>query len=134
VTLYADSSAILKLYLDEPDADLAEELLRGDPQWITGYHSLIEVRRNLVRALEADALPAARRQFEADWDALEAVELDAELCTDAAELAERTGARTLDALHLGAASISGADDGVPFVTFDRRLADAARSLGWAVLP
>jgi predicted nucleic acid-binding protein len=40
--------------------------------------------------------------------------------------------RTLDALHLGAAErVGGA--ALPFVTFDRRLAAAARRLGWTVL-
>jgi predicted nucleic acid-binding protein len=43
-----------------------------------------------------------------------------------------TGARTLDALHLAAAQrIGGA---VPFVTFDVRQAQAARTLGLVVLP
>jgi hypothetical protein len=36
-----------------------------------------------------------------------------------------------DALHLGAAERAGTDD-LTFVTFDRRQADAARSLGWTV--
>jgi predicted nucleic acid-binding protein len=134
VTLYADASAILKLYLEEPESERAEAVLRGDPRWITAFHTLVEVRRNLVRVLEAEQLAIARQQFSSDWDSLEAIELDAGLCGDAAALAERTGVRTLDALHLGAARIAGAPEGVPVVTFDRRLADAARSLGWTVLP
>ena len=134
MTLYADSSALLKLYLEEPESDLAEEILRADPRWLTAYHSLVEVRRNLARTFDGEPLRVAQRQFAADWDALEAVELGAELCADAAELSERTGVRTLDALHLGAAVVAGAPDGVPIVTFDHRLADAARSLGWNVLP
>jgi predicted nucleic acid-binding protein len=134
VTLYADSSALLKLYFEETESDRAEEILRGDPRWLTAYHSLVEVRRNLARAFDGEALRVAQRQFAADWDALEAIELDAELCIEAAELAEATGVRTLDALHLGAARLAGASDGVPVVTFDHRLGDAARSLGWAVLP
>ena len=59
-------------------------------------------------------------------------ELDEHLCERAAELAESTGARALDALHLGAADVMGGGE-LPFVTFDRRLAHAARSLGWTVL-
>jgi len=133
VTVYADASAILKLYLVEPNSDVAAEILRGDPLWVTGYHTLVEVRRNLARVLESDALADARGQFSADWSALEAVELDHRVCEQAADLAERTGARALDALHLGAAAIAGADDGLPVVTFDLRLAEAARSLGWEVL-
>ena len=44
-----------------------------------------------------------------------------------------TGARTLDALHLAAARRLGGA-AVPFVTFDVRQAQAARTLGLAVLP
>jgi predicted nucleic acid-binding protein len=134
VTLYADSSALLKLYFEESESERADAILRADPRWVTAYHSLVEVRRNLARAFEGDVLQVARRQFDADWAAIEAIELDAALCSEAAELAELTGVRALDALHLGAAQLAGASEGVPVVTFDRRLAEAARSLGWAVLP
>lgn len=133
MTVYADAGAILKLYLVEPNSDVAAEILRGDPLWITGFHTLVEVRRNLARLLESDALADARDQFSADWSGLEAVELDDRVCEKAADLAERTGARALDALHLGAAAIAGADDGLPVVTFDHRMGEAARSLGWEVL-
>lgn len=132
MTIYADASAILKLYLVEPNSDLATQILRDDPVWITGFHTLVEVRRNLSRVLEREALVDARQQFSADWQGLEAVELDERVCGQAADLAEQTGVRALDALHLGAAAVAGADDGLPVVTFDIRIADAARSLGWTV--
>ncbi len=59
------------------------------------------------------------------------VELDAATCELAATVAEQTGVRTLDALHLGAARRLGA--GISFLTFDVRQAEAARSLGFRVL-
>ena len=43
-----------------------------------------------------------------------------------------TGCRTLDALHLAAAERSGGRS-LPIVTFDRRLAQAARSVGFTVI-
>jgi predicted nucleic acid-binding protein len=49
----------------------------------------------------------------------------------AAELAELTGTRSLDALHLAAAQRAGAPV-VRLLTFDVRQATTARSLGWAV--
>ena len=49
----------------------------------------------------------------------------------AATIAEQTGVRTLDALHLGAARRLGATIG--FLTFDVRQAVAARVLGFSVL-
>ena len=50
----------------------------------------------------------------------------------AGDVVEITGARTLDALHLGAARVVGGG-ALPIVTFDLRQAQAARSLGWVVL-
>lgn len=132
MSLYVDASALLKLYFEEPDSDRAEQLLSSDEEWITGRHASIEVRRNLSRELSGSSLVQARRQFERDWRAMAVLELTAEVCEAAAELAELTGARTLDALHLGAAKVVGGG-ALPIVTFDLRQAQAARSLGWVVL-
>lgn len=54
------------------------------------------------------------------------------VCEAASEIAEVTGIRSLDALHLGAARRLGVGS-LPLVTFDLRQALAARSLGWTVL-
>jgi uncharacterized protein len=132
VSLYVDSSAFMKLYIDEPDSSLAEEILGADPEWVTARHASVEVRRNLTRLLQGAALAEARRQFTRDWEGTAVVELTAEVCDAAAELAEVTGARTLDALHLGAAKAVGGG-ALPLVTFDLRQAQAARGLGWVVL-
>ena len=132
MSLYVDSSALLKLYFDEPDSGRAEDILASDADWITGRVTAVEVRRNLARALASPDLMAARRQFERDWANTAVVELTREVCEAAAELAEVTGARSLDALHLGAAKVVGGG-ALPIVTFDLRQAQAARSLGWVVL-
>jgi predicted nucleic acid-binding protein len=133
LSVYVDSSALLKIYLDEPETDAAEEVLTGK-RWVTGRHTLVEVRRNLRRVLEGRELDSARSRFARDWGEIDAVDLGEAATELAAEVAERTGVRSLDALHLGAAGMAGADDGLPIATFDHRLADAARSLGWTVLP
>lgn len=122
----------MKLYVEEPDSARASDVL--DVPWVSGRHTLVEVRRALSQALAEPDLGAARARFDLDWSATDIIELDRSACARAAELAEATGARTLDALHLAAAERAGADDGLSIVTFDRRLAAAARSLGWRVLP
>lgn len=129
MTLYVHSSALLKLYLDEPETPTARAVL-GAQQLLTGRHTYVEVRRNLARILDGDSLDEARRRFASDWQQVDVVDIGARLGEVAAELGERTGLRTLDALHLGAAESVGSSDA--FVTFDRRLAAAARSLGWTV--
>lgn len=133
MTLYLDSSALLKRYLpDEPGRAENERLLVGDGDWVTARLTLVEVQRNLVRSLARRALAAARAQLEVDWARTTVVELDEEVCAVAAEIGEETGTRTLDALHLAAAErVRGAS--VRFLTYDRRQAAAARALGWTVL-
>jgi hypothetical protein len=132
MTVYVDSSALLKRYLDEPDSDRFDDALSADPQWVTARHTRVEVRRNLARALEGRDLRAARAQFERDWERCDVVELDERTCEVAAGIAEATGARTLDALHLGAAQRAGGG-ALPVLTADLRQAGAARGLGWTVL-
>ena len=132
MSLYVDSSALLKRYVDEPDSDSAEALLQSDPSLLTGRHTIVEVRRNLARLLDGRALNAARTAFTRDLGAISLVELDATTCEAAAAIAEVTGVRSLDALHLAAAQRIGGP-AVPFLTFDVRQAQAARALGLTVL-
>jgi predicted nucleic acid-binding protein len=133
MSLYVDSRALLKRYVDEPDSNLANALLASDPSLLTARHTVIEVRRNLARLLEERDATAARAAFTEDVAAFGIVELDKVTCDTAADIAELTGARTLDALHLAAAQRVGGT-AIPFVTFDLRQAQAARTLGMTVLP
>lgn len=132
MSVYVDSSAFLKLYFEERDSQLADDVLASNPEWVTARHTLVEVRRNLARELEGASLTAARQQFDRDFRSAAVVELTPEVCDAAADIAEVTGARTLDALHLGAARTVGGGL-LPIVTFDLRQAQAARALGWTVL-
>jgi uncharacterized protein len=132
VTTYVDSSALLKRYVDESDSPLAEQILTGDPSLATARHTVVEVRRNLARLLEGAGLRAARDAFADDLAAFAIVELDADTCELAATVAEHTGARSLDALHLASAQRLGGA-AITFCTFDHRQAAAARDLGFAVV-
>ena len=130
MTLYVDASVLAKLYVEEPESPIAQELLLGE-RWAVARHAYVEVRRALHRRLSGEQLGQARDSFEESWHDIDVVELDETTCGLAAELAETTGAKTLDALHLAAAHRVGAAR-LTFVTFDRRQAEAARSLGWTV--
>jgi uncharacterized protein len=132
VSLYVDSSALLKRYVEEPDSETADSLLRSDPSLLTARHTIAEVRRNLARLLGGRTLAAARSSFARDLEVLSIVELDDVTCEAAAAMAEVTGVRTLDALHLAAAQRIGGP-AVPFLTFDVRQAQAARDLGLTVV-
>lgn len=129
--LYVDTSALLKRYIAEEDSETCERHLLADPVWVTGRHTLIEVRRNLARLLVDEAFDAANASFAEDWRRTAIVELTATTCERAAEVAEATGARSLDALHIAAAMRVGGP--LAFITYDVRQAVAARQLGLLVI-
>lgn len=131
MSLYVDSSAWMKRYVTEPDSDVAERLLAGDPARLSGRHATVEVRRNLARLLSEPDAAATRAAFARDLETTAIVELDAVTCESAAAIAEVTGVRALDALHLAAARRVG--ESVALLTFDLRQAQAARTLGLTVL-
>lgn len=132
MSLYVDSSALLKRYVDEPDSQAADALLRSDRSLLSARHTVVEVRRNLARLLTDRDASEARSAFMNDLEALSLIELDADTCEMGAAIAEVTGVRTLDALHLAAAQRAGGV-ALPFLTFDLRQAQAARALGFTVV-
>ncbi len=132
MTLYVDSSALIKRYVDEPDSDSAMLLLQSDPVLVTSWITVVEVRRNLARLLDGGERRAALRAAEGDFDAMALMTCDAAVATAAASIAETLGARSLDALHLASAQRLMIES-LGFVTFDLRQGQAARSLGLRVL-
>ena len=131
MTLYVDTSALMKRYVDERDSDVAEQLMGTDPVLVTSHLTEVELRRNLARLLDGEDLLRTRRQVQADLDAFALVSLDATTCSEAARIAEQTLCRSPDALHLAAARRAG--ERTVLLTFDVRQAQAARSAGLAVV-
>lgn len=130
MTLYVDSSALIKRYIKEDGAEVAVAHMASDPVLVTSALTAIEVRRNLKRIL-TDDLEVMRGRFSVDLDAFAVISLDAQVCDDAAKVAEQTLCRSLDAIHLAAARRAGSATTV--LTFDRRQAQAARSIGLSVI-
>ena len=128
---YVDSSALLKRYIDEPDSSVADRLLDSDPVLVTSWVTHVEVRRNLARHLTGRSLSEAKEQFRADLEAFALVAADEVVCRAAAQIGEQLVVRSLDAIHLASAQRL-VIPAMPFVTFDLRQAQAARSLGFTV--
>ena len=129
---YIDSSALVKRYVAEPDSEASQRLLDADQDWISAAIAEVEVRRVLAIRLSGPSLSEARTAFLRDWERTAVVAVDATTLGQAASLAETTQVRTLDAIHLAALARAGSRS-TRLVTFDIRLAAAARSLGWAVV-
>jgi uncharacterized protein len=128
VRLYLDSSALVKLVQREAGSDPLRRFLRrhGADQLVTSALARVEVVRAVLAGGPA-ALAQARRQL----SRVDQVLLSTELLDRAAILAPNAQLRTLDAIHLAAAQLVGGDL-LAVVTYDRRMADAARDLGLAV--
>jgi uncharacterized protein len=132
VTLYLDSSALLKRYVDEHDSSHFNAILASDPRWLTCRLTWVEVWRNLGRRLPVSDASVARDAFRTDWQRLAVVEIDTVLTEDAGRIADLTGSRSLDAVHLAAVERVG-PAAIALVTADLRQAQAARAFGWTVL-
>jgi predicted nucleic acid-binding protein len=122
-TAYVDASALVKLIVDEPGALALRRFLAGFDEHLTSRVGIVETRRALARG-SADADATVRMLAP-----VAPVELDAAIAATAAVLQPAT-LRTLDAIHLATALALYHVDA--FVTYDDRLADAARSIGLPV--
>lgn len=129
--LYVESSALMKLYRPEQDSEFVLQTITAESVLVTSRLAEIEVRRNFVRHFEGEELARVRRQLQLDLDEFALMGLDAEVCDDAARIAEETLCRSLDAVHLAAARR--ASPAATVLTFDRRQAQAARAIGMSVL-
>jgi predicted nucleic acid-binding protein len=128
VRLYLDSSALVKLVQRDAESDALRRFLRRHraAQLVTSALAQVEV----VRAVVGGG-PAALAQAQRQLSRIDQVLLSIELLDSAATLAPTAQLRSLDAIHLAAARLVGADL-LAIVTYDRRMAEAARDLGLAV--
>lgn len=125
---YLDASAIVKLATGEPESRALRAWLADRSPLVTSRISTVEVARAVGRtAAVARGLAAVREAFAT----LAVAELDAVLADRAADL-EPPILRSLDAIHLATALML-ADELPAFVTYDARLADAARAAGLEVV-
>jgi len=129
--MYVDSSALIKRYVNEHDSAVAVEFMAADPVLATSRITEVEVRRNLARVFTGTDWTRLKRQFLKDFENFNLVVIDATTCNEAARVAETTQCRSLDALHVASAMRAGPQ--TTLLTFDIRQAQAARSMGLAVV-
>ena len=124
--VYLDSSALVRLVVLEPESRALRAYLRGEPQRVSCGLARTEVLR-AVRPVGPAAIAAARRLLQR----IDLIRLDDALF-DAAGMLEPVGLRSLDAVHLTAAHLV-APALRAIVTYDRRMAEGAGALGFAVV-
>jgi predicted nucleic acid-binding protein len=136
--VYFDSSALVKLVVDEVGSDIAALLWDGCDAAVTSRLAYPEVRAALAAAgrdhrLEPSDLHLAENSWERIWSAVRPVEFTASIAEDAGFLAGEHALRGTDAVHL--ASALAMDDGHPiFAAWDRRLRSGALDVDLRVVP
>jgi len=126
VAIYVDSSAIVKLAVREPESAALRLYLRRRRPLVSSALSRAEVLRALLPAGE-EAVARGRsvlRRFDL-------VRLNDRVLNSAGLLLP-TGLRTLDAIHLATARQLG-DEVRTLVTYDGRMAEAARQLDYRIV-
>ena len=119
--MYADSSALLKLLLDEPERDALESYLGGRPTLMSSAIATVEVTRAAVVANPSTGFERADRLLAG----CELVEVDSPLLDQARRLADAS-LRALDAIHLASALLV---EPAAVIAYDNRLLAAARRAG-----
>jgi predicted nucleic acid-binding protein len=127
--LYLDASALVKRYVEEDGSEVVLRAMDDASAWSICRIGFVET----VRAVALAGGQKLVKKVESDWLAFDVVEVDRELAEHAAQLALSTELRSLDALHLAAALVLGAED-LTIATWDMRLHRAARDQGLDTLP
>ncbi len=122
---YVDSSAIVKLAVAEPESlALRRYLSRRQP-----IVSSALARTEVTRALLPSGPEAVARGQEV-LRRIQLVRVNDRVLNDAGRMRPQE-LRSLDAIHLASALLLGSSVKL-IVTYDERLADAARTSGWSV--
>lgn len=127
MTLYVDTSALVKRYVEEPGREDVLAAMADDGVWCTSAITRTEARLVLHRVAatsrQADRLA---RALHADWDAFHVVPVDDRCLAAAADIGANYGLALSHAVHLAAACRLPRP--VRYLTLDPRQVSAAVAL------
>jgi uncharacterized protein len=133
MTLYLDTSSLIKLFVEEPGGDEVRQDLSEAAAAATSLLPSPEARATLARlrrtgSVTAGEFRSAARDLEEDWSRYLVVEPSLELCRAAGELAERYHLRGCDGIQLATfldVARTNRQSETRFSSFDRQLSRAA---------
>lgn len=136
--LYLDTSAMVKLYVDEVYSELVRNWVRRVDMVVSSDVAYAEMASALTRALKEGrisekGLSSLWDVFVEDWDCYTVVEVSREVLNLAAELIFRHGLRGFDGIHLASALMMTSEGEVVFGAFDSRLIEAAGKEGLGLI-
>ena len=131
--LYLDTSALVKVYVEEPKSAVVRENVKQAERLATSRIAYVEARAAFARKRREQGLSRADyrtlvNDLDQDWLDYFIVDVSEGVVQAAGNLAEHYALRGADAIHLASAVMLAkqAGESITFHCFDRHLIDAAR--------
>jgi predicted nucleic acid-binding protein len=142
VRLYLDTSALVKIYVDEEGSPVCRRAVTGADLVATSALAYVEARAAFARRRRDGGLTAGEhrrvvRDLEGDWASYVVIEATSRVIREGARLTDRYHLRAYDAVHLASAGVlrDGArTQSLVFACWDAGLGRAARREGLSLLP
>jgi uncharacterized protein len=141
VILYLDTSALVKLYVEETGSVLVRHSVGEAEAVASSSIAYVELRAALARRQRERTLSTHEHRrivkaLDKDWLELLAIEVHDSLIKTAGAVAQRYALRAYDALHLASCLLLQNQLGhaVTFACWDANLTGAAEKAGLTVLP
>lgn len=141
MSLYADTSALIKRYIHENGSEQVVALLDEFPIIGTAVLTQVEMASAMAKAVrlgwvDETEIAAAWQDFISHWLSYTRLPNSTVILERAASLIWRHGLRAYDAVHLASAMIwkDMTGDEVTFACYDRTLAEAALQEGLQIWP
>lgn len=138
MNVYFETSALVKLFLDEPGAEEARDLWDEADLTTVGLVAYPEARSALAAASRAGRISSReleqiKRRLDRVWTQTQIVDFDDSIAQSAGDSAEQFGLRGYDAVHL-ATAMSLRDESLVVATWDEDLARACIEADLPVAP
>jgi len=139
VIVYLDTSALVKLFIDEPDTAVIADLLQHASATFTHLITYAEARAALAKAVRMkrindEAHISYKVALESYWENIDVISLNMSQIKRAGDLAETHGLRGYDCVQLAAAElIFEQSRDFTFASFDQHLNQAAQTIGMQIL-
>lgn len=139
LSVYLDTSAVIKLLVDEPGSELIDEVFERSANASTSVLTYVEATSALARMRKGGRLSAARhrsalRDLDELWSELDLSSVTDDLVESASQAANHHALRAYDSVHLATALTFAEVEDVTFACWDRELRDAAGDHGFALVP
>ena len=140
MTIYYDSSALLKIYINEEYSNFIRQSVSKNQLNFISTLSYAEIHSAFSRLvndnrISEEELVFLKVSFNNDFKIFQKISIDNKILKRAAELTYLTNLRTLDSIHL--ATIEHlkftSDEVIMFACFDNKLIEGAISLGIKIL-